>query len=345
MARARMSPMTDTVIININLTGKWIAFMKLLVTGGAGFIGSHLCEKLVREGNQIVCVDNFNTYYDPAIKRRNISGLLDSEQFALSEMDICDFDSLDMLFKRHAFDGVVHLAARAGVRPSIEDPRLYQRVNVEGTFNLLELSKHYRVPKFVLASTSSIYGNNHKVPFSEEDNVDYPISPYAATKKACELIAYTYHTLHQLHVTCLRFFTVYGPRQRPDMAIHKFTHLIAQGKPIPFFGDGSSRRDYTYISDIIQGVCKAIDRCEGYHIYNLGESQTITLKSLVELIEKSLDKKAILEKLGNQPGDVEQTYADITRARNELDYRPGVPIEEGIPRFVDWYKETCQTNG
>lgn len=319
--------------------------MKLLVTGGAGFIGSHLCDELVKEGNQVVCVDNFNTYYDPKIKRRNISGLLDSDRFVLAETDICDFDSLGQLYKTHQFEGVVHLAARAGVRPSIEDPRLYQRVNVEGTYNLLELAKQYHVPKFILASTSSIYGNNKKVPFSEEDNVDYPISPYAATKKACELIAYTYHTLHQLNVTSLRFFTVYGPRQRPDMAIHKFTHLIAQGKPIPFFGDGSSRRDYTYISDIIQGVCKAIDRCDGYHLYNLGESQTITLKSLVELIEKSLGKKAILQRLGNQPGDVEQTYADISRARNELDYRPGVSIEDGVPRFIEWYKEIYNYSG
>lgn len=314
--------------------------MKILITGGAGFIGSHLCERLLERGDSIVCVDNFNTYYDPAIKRQNLESCLQHPEFDLQELDILNFEALDRIFQGNDFDLVVHLAARAGVRPSIEQPRLYQKVNVEGTVNLLDLCVRHKVPKMVMASSSSVYGNNQKVPFAESDPVDHPVSPYAATKKACELLGYTYHSLHGLAVTCLRFFTVYGPRQRPDMAIHKFTQLIDAGLPVPFFGDGSSQRDYTYITDILDGIEKSIDFCDGYHVYNLGESQTIQLTDLIAQIEKTLGKTADLKHLPNQPGDVQLTYADITLARKEIQYRPSVSIQEGIQRFVTWYQET-----
>jgi UDP-glucuronate 4-epimerase len=311
--------------------------MHCLITGGAGFIGSHLCEVLLGEGHSLVCLDNFNDFYDPAIKLANISSMKQNPRFHLVHGDILDWTQLENLFSTHRFDIIVHLAARAGVRPSIEQPRLYQKVNIEGTLNLLEWCVKKQVPRFVLASTSSVYGDNKKVPFHEEDSVDNPISPYAATKKACELIAYSYHAIHHLPVTCLRFFTVYGPRQRPDMAIHKFTALIDQGKPVPFFGDGSTRRDYTYIDDIIDGIRKAMNRQDGYRIYNLGESQTITLSQLIVLIERALNKKAVLNKMPLQPGDVQNTYADIGRAKSEIGYAPKVSIEQGIPLFVSWY--------
>jgi len=314
--------------------------MRFLVTGGAGFIGSHLCERLIKEGHDVVCLDSFNTYYDPTIKRQNISGLKSQPRFRLVEGEILDGPSVHSLFESSRFDVVVHLAARAGVRPSIEDPMLYQRVNIEGTMHLLEAAVKTGVGRFVMASSSSVYGNNEKVPFSEADPVDHPISPYAATKKACELIGYTYHHLHGLPVSCLRFFTVYGPRQRPDMAIHKFAKLIAEGKPIPVFGDGSSRRDYTYIDDIIQGIRQTIDHCKGYHVYNLGESETIALIDLIRLIETHLGVKAEINWMENQPGDVNITYADISKAQQELGYRPTTKVEMGIPRFIEWFKAT-----
>lgn len=319
--------------------------MNVLVTGGAGFIGSHLCERLLTKGDFVTCIDNFNNYYDPQIKRKNLELCLKHSEFSLVEDDILNFEAMDELFSKNKFDMVVHLAARAGVRPSIEQPRLYQQVNVEGTGNLLELCVQYNVPKIVMASSSSVYGNNKKVPFSEDDNVDFPVSPYAATKKACELLGYTYHHLHGLAVTCLRFFTVYGPRQRPDMAIHKFTKLIDQGQEVPFFGDGSSRRDYTYITDILDGIEKSMQNCSAYHIYNLGESQTIQLSDLLRQIESALGKKAVLNRMPNQPGDVNITYADIRKAKSELNYAPEVSVEEGIPLFVDWYQKTIQEKG
>lgn len=311
--------------------------MKLLVTGGAGFIGSHLCETLLRRGDEIVCVDNFNDYYNPLIKRKNVEQLVENRNFHLIETDIRDFNALESLFATNLFDAIVHLAARAGVRPSIDQPLLYEEVNVKGTSNLLELSKIYGIKKFVFASSSSVYGNNKKVPFSEEDNVDNPVSPYAATKKAGELIAYTYHHLYQMSISCIRFFTVYGPRQRPDMAIHKFTRLIDQGEPIPVFGDGTSKRDYTFISDIIDGLVRSLDRCSGYEIYNLGDSRTIGLMEMIATIEKYLGKKANLQRLPFQPGDVEITFADISKARKKLDYAPKVFFEEGIKEFIEWY--------
>lgn len=313
--------------------------MHHFVTGGAGFIGSHLIERLLDEGHQITCLDNFNDYYDPAIKRKNIEKASRNPRYQLIEANILDEKTLDEIFNQNKFDTVVHLAARAGVRPSVENPQLYQEVNIRGTMNLLELAKEKGIEKFVMASSSSVYGNNKKVPFSEEDSVDNPISPYAATKKACELIGYTYSALYNISVTCLRFFTVYGPRQRPDMAIHKFTNLIAQNLEIPVFGDGTAQRDFTYYTDIIDGLVASIERCNGYNVYNLGESRVVQLMELVALIEKNLGKKAKINWLPAQPGDVKITYADISKAKNELDYNPQVAIEYGVSQFVKWYKE------
>jgi len=313
--------------------------MNFLVTGGAGFIGSHLCERLISAGHHVICLDNFNTYYDPGIKRQNIEIALSNKNYRLIEGDILDWDLLQNVFQKNTLDVIIHLAARAGVRPSIQEPRLYQKVNVEGSINLLELSVRNNIHKFVFASSSSVYGNNKKVPFSESDPVDHPISPYAATKKAGELIASTYSSLYPISITCLRFFTVYGERQRPDMAIHKFTRLIDQGKEIPVFGDGTSQRDYTYISDILDGIENSIDQCDGYKVYNLGNSQTIELNNLIGLIEKNLDKKAKIKSFPIQPGDVPITYADITLAEKEINYHPNYSIEKGIERFIAWYRK------
>ena len=263
--------------------------MKLLVTGGAGFIGSHLIDYLLKNGNSVDCLDNFNDYYDPAIKWSNIEKFQKHQSFQLVKGDIRDLDFLSGIFQKNKYDIIVHLAARAGVRPSIKQPLLYQDVNIRGTMNLLEMAKEYNIQKFIFASSSSVYGNNKKVPFCEDDFVDHPISPYAATKRMGEIICYSYHHLYSLSITCLRFFTVYGPGQRPDMAIRRFTELIDHGEKVPMFGDGSSRRDYTYISDIIQGINLAINKCDGYHIYNLGESKTIELRDLIKLIEDNSD--------------------------------------------------------
>ena len=311
--------------------------MKVLLTGGAGFIGSNLTRSMLDRGDNVVCLDNFNTYYDPAIKRENIADYFPNTNYTLVNGDIRDFDLLTKVFDDGDFDIVVHLAARAGVRPSLVDPMLYQDVNLKGTVNLLEQAKQHKISKFVFASSSSVYGKNEKVPFSEDDFVDHPVSPYAATKRAGEILAYTYHHLYDMSISCLRFFTVYGPRQRPDMAIHKFTDLIYHKKPIQMFGDGSSQRDYTFVSDIVHGIIQSMDRCSGYNIYNLGESNTISLKELISLIEDSIDTKAIIEPKPFQPGDVPITYADVTKARKELDYNPQVNIEEGIKRFAVWY--------
>jgi UDP-glucuronate 4-epimerase len=313
--------------------------MHCLVTGGAGFIGSHLCEHLLAQGHTVVALDNFNDYYDPRLKRRNLEPLLQHRGFTLVEADILDLAGLQRLFGAHSFATIIHLAARAGVRPSIAQPLLYEQVNVQGTMNLLEMARQHKIPKFIFGSTSSVYGNNRKVPFCEDDPVDNPISPYAATKKAGELICYTYHHLYGLQVSCLRFFTVYGPRQRPDMAIHKFTQLIATGQKVPMFGDGTTKRDYTFITDIIDGVDRALARCSSYHIYNLGEARTIELRSLIDLIAQKLGKAARIERLPTQPGDVPLTCADVSRAQRELGYQPRVNVEEGIHRFVEWYKE------
>jgi UDP-glucuronate 4-epimerase len=311
--------------------------MKILLTGGAGFIGSHLTEQLLRDGNEVICVDNFNDYYDPDIKRRNIKQILDNPHYQLVEADILDGKKLESIFSSQNIDTIVHLAARAGVRPSIQQPLLYEQVNVQGTMNLLELCRQYEIKDFVFASSSSVYGANENVPFRESDSVDNPISPYAATKKAGELVCYTYHKLYDISVNCLRFFTVYGPRQRPDMAIHKFAQLISDEKAIPVFGSGKSRRDYTFYSDIVQGIVGAIQNCKGYNIYNLGESNTVELLYLIELIQDALGKKAILDFQPDQPGDVPITFADISKAKTELKYNPQINIEEGIKQFAEWF--------
>jgi UDP-glucuronate 4-epimerase len=316
--------------------------MKALVTGAAGFIGSHLTERLLRDGWTIVGVDSFDPFYDPRIKRRNLAGCLAHPAFRLVEGDIRDQAAMEKAIEPDT-DVIVHLAARAGVRPSITEPALYTDVNINGTVALLEIARQRGVPRFVFASSSSVYGNNRKVPFSEEDNVDFPISPYAATKKAGELICHTYHHLYGLAVNCLRFFTVYGPRQRPDLAIHKFARLIEDGKPIPVYGDGTMMRDFTYIEDILNGVTAAIDRCAGYEIYNLGESQPIGLSDLIEELEHALGKKAIRQYLPVQPGDVDRTYADVTKAEAHLGYKPSTDIRTGLARFVEWFRSEHNT--
>ena len=309
----------------------------ILITGAAGFIGSHLSERLLQEGSRIICLDNLDTFYDPQMKRENLKPLLANNNFTMIEGDIRDLKLLTDIFEGNRIDIIVHIAARAGVRPSIKEPLLYYDVNVRGTTNLLEMAKNYHIKKFIFASSSSVYGENKKVPFSEDDNVDYPISPYAATKKAGELISFTYHHLYGIPVNCLRFFTVYGPRQRPEMAIHKFTRLIYEGKSIPVYGDGTSRRDYTYIDDLISGITASVNTELGYEIINLGESKTVKLTELISLIEENLQKKAIIEWLPDQPGDVPVTFADIGKARRLLGYAPCIDIKEGAGRFVEWF--------
>lgn len=312
--------------------------MKALVTGTAGFIGSHLCQRLLQDGWEVVGLDNFDDFYSPAVKRANIAACLNNDGFKLVEGDIRDGDLVEGILAGGGVDIIVHLAAKAGVRPSIEDPVGYQDVNVGGTVVMLEAARRFGVNKFVFASSSSVYGNNEKVPFAETDNVDYPISPYAATKKAGELLCHTFSHLYGIDMTCLRFFTVYGPRQRPDLAIHKFSRLIEAGEPIDVFGDGSMRRDFTYIDDIIDGVVAAMDRAEGYEIYNLGESRPVRLDELICRIEEALGKKARINRLPMQPGDVKQTYADVTKAVERLGYQPKTKIEVGLTRFAEWLK-------
>ena len=312
--------------------------MKALITGAAGFIGSHLSEHLLGAGWSVVGFDNFDDFYDPAIKRANLNISMASDKFQLIEGDIRDSMAVSDVCSAGDIDVIAHLAAKAGVRPSIADPVGYQDVNVNGTVVILEAARKFGIDKFIFASSSSVYGTNEKVPFSETDNVDHPISPYAATKKAGELICHTYSHLFNIDMTCLRFFTVYGPRQRPDLAIHKFARLIEDGKPIPVFGDGSMRRDFTYIDDIINGVTASIDRCSGYQIINLGESRPVQLSDLIAEIEKALGKKAIIERFDVPMGDVRQTYADVTKAIKMLDYEPKTELSAGLKAFVDWLR-------
>ncbi|MGI8544075.1 MAG: GDP-mannose 4,6-dehydratase [Aridibacter sp.] len=311
----------------------------ILVTGGAGFIGSHLVRHLLAEDVWNVCVvDNFNDFYSPEIKRKNIASFLNNPHFNLYENDICDDESLRAIFADNKFDVIVHLAARAGVRPSLEQPKLYAETNILGTLNLLELAREFEIKQFIFGSSSSVYGENCKVPFSENDKVAEPISPYAATKIAGEMLCHTYSHLYNIRTICLRFFTVYGASQRPDLAIHKFARLISANKPIPVFGDGKTRRDYTYIEDIIQGVRAAIDYDRSIHeVINLGESQTVELHELISLIEKNLGKQAIIDRQLMQPGDVSQTFADISKAKELLNYDPQTKIEKGIAKFVEWF--------
>jgi len=310
----------------------------ILVTGGAGFIGSHLCDRLVRDGREVVCLDVFDNFYPKDQKLRNIEAMKEAERYHLYEGDIRDPAVLEELFGHHDLDAVVHLAARAGVRPSLDLPRLYTDVNVTGSVTLLEHCRIYRVPRFIFGSSSSVYGDSDAVPFSESAAAVDPVSPYAATKRAGELLCSTYHHLYGMHVACLRLFTVYGPRQRPEMAIHKFTRLIDQGEGVTLFGDGSSSRDYTYVDDIVEGILASIEKVKGFQVLNLGRSEVVTLRELVGHIERKLGKKANISQQGEQPGDVRTTCADLTRARRVLGYEPRVGIEEGLGRFVDWYR-------
>lgn len=316
----------------------------VLVTGGAGFIGSHLCERLLGEGHSVICFDNFDSYYNPNLKIRNVEEISRKYpgDFTLVTGDIRNRDHLTEIFKKNRIDAIFHLAARAGVRPSIADPLLYEDVNVKGTTLLLEVCKEFGIREFIFASSSSVYGENQRVPFSETDLDIQPISPYGATKRAGELLCYSYHHLFGMNIACLRIFTAYGPRQRPEMAIHKFTSLMDQGKEIPMFGDGSSKRDYTYIDDLIDGMMAVLQHHKGYEIYNLGESQTTSLKELIEMIESALGKKAKIKVMESQPGDVSITYADITKAKRILNYQPKVSMEEGIKRFVAWYQKQSE---
>jgi len=314
----------------------------LLLTGGAGFIGSHLTDHLLAEGNwHVTVVDDLNDFYSPDIKRSNIASHRSDPNFQFVECDIRNEPELKTVFDEGSFDVIVHLAARAGVRPSLKQPKLYVETNINGTANLLELAREFGVRQFIFGSSSSVYGINSKVPFSENDPIFNPISPYAATKAAGELLCHSYSHLYDMRTVCLRFFTVYGARQRPDLAIHKFTKLITEGRPIQVFGDGSTRRDYTYVDDIIQGVRAAIDYKNSMHeIFNLGEAETTDLSRLIDLIEQGVGKKAIIDRQPMQPGDVPLTYADISKARKVLGYDPQTKLEEGIPKFIEWFKSS-----
>lgn len=337
--------------------------MNYLVTGGSGFIGSHLTEQLLKKGHSVINIDNFDDFYSYQIKIQNtldaiqhfsdfeysgkdndikkLISLSQSENYKLYYQDIRNKKGLEAIFTHHKIDVVIHLAALAGVRPSIERPLEYEEVNIRGTMNLWELCKDFNINKFVCASSSSVYGNNEKIPFSETDNVDNPISPYAATKKCGEILGHVYHDLYKIDMIQLRFFTVYGPRQRPDLAIHKFTKLISEDQEIPFYGDGSTARDYTYIDDVVDGILKSIHYLENhsdvYEIVNLGESEVINLNEMLSTIEKTLGKSAIRKNLPMQPGDVLKTNADITKARTLIGYKPDTNFQNGIKKFVEWF--------
>ena len=316
--------------------------MKILITGGAGFIGSSLADRLLENDSEILCLDNFNNFYNPLIKENNIGHNLGNKNFTLIRGNILDKRFLEGIFSDNNIDIVIHLAAMAGVRPSIDNPLLYEKVNIEGTINLLECMKKYKVRKMLFASSSSVYGGNKKVPFSESDNVDMPVSPYAATKKSGELLCYNYHHLYNFDIYCLRFFTVYGPRQRPEMAIHKFTRQIYSGQKITVFGDGSSSRDYTYIDDITDGLIKCIDRVKGYEIINLGNSNPIKLIELVKLIQVISGRKSEIITEDMKPGDVFITFADIEKAKKIIGFRPHTSIEDGIKKFISWYEKNLK---
>ena len=320
--------------------------MKYLVTGGAGFIGSHLAERLLREGNEVIIIDNFNSFYDPEIKRKNIAEVQktaeeNNAKCQVIEGDIRNIEDLEKAYSQKP-DVIVHLAAMAGVRPSIENEKLYWDVNILGTQNILEECRQYGIKKLVFASSSSVYGNNPTVPFKVTDKIDNPISPYAATKKAGELLCYTHHHLYKVNVACLRFFTVFGPRQRPDLAINKFTRLILNSEPVPMFGDGSTSRDYTYVDDIVNGIMGAIKWVDTdetrYGIFNLGGDEPIKLSRMIQVIEEKTGRKAKINYLPMQPGDVNRTCADISLSTEELGYKPETSFEEGIAKFVEWYK-------
>lgn len=337
--------------------------MVYLVTGGSGFIGSHLVEQLLKKGHSVINIDNFDDFYNYQIKIRNtldsiqnfsdfefsekqediakLISLTKSERYTLYHQDIRDKEGLEKIFLEHSIDMVIHLAALAGVRPSIERPLEYEEVNIRGTMNLWELCKEFKIKKVIAASSSSVYGNNEKIPFAETDNVDNPISPYAATKKCGEILGHVYHDLYKIDMIQLRFFTVYGPRQRPDLAIHKFTKLISEDQEVPFYGDGTTARDYTFIDDIIDGILKSINYLENhsniFEIINLGESEVITLNEMLSTIEQTLGKSAIRKNLPMQPGDVLKTNADITKAMTLIGYKPDTNFQNGIKIFVEWF--------
>ncbi len=316
--------------------------MTYLITGGAGFIGSSLADDLLKKNNKVVVIDNFCDFYNPQIKENNIKNALENENYKLYRGDIRDKELLNRIFSENNIDIVVHLAAMAGVRPSIENPVLYQEVNCLGTQNILECMKEKRIMNLVMASSSSVYGNSKTVPFKESDIVDFAISPYAATKKANEVMTHVYHKLYNMNVIMLRFFTVYGPRQRPDLAINKFTRLMLEGKKIPMFGDGSTSRDYTYIGDIVDGIERSVNYCLNnsnvYEILNLGNSSPVSLKEMINIIGKCLNVVPDIEELPMQPGDVDRTFACIDKAKDMIGYNPQTPFEEGIKKFVKWYR-------
>ncbi len=315
--------------------------MRTIVTGGAGFIGSNLVDRLLGDGAEVTVVDNFDSFYPRVSKESNLAAALRNAHCRLLELDIRDAKAVAALVEEYRPDVIVHLAARAGVRPSIDNPALYTDVNVLGTVHWLEAAARLEPrPRFIYASSSSVYGDRSDAPFRETDSVDLPVSPYAATKKACELLAFTFHHLHGLPVTGLRFFTAYGPRNRPDLAIAKFTRLIDRDEPVPMFGDGTTRRDYTFVADIVDGVVRAIERCSGHHLYNLGNSHPIELGELIDAIGTALGKEPRIQQLPEQPGDVRQTYACIERASAELGYNPKTPFTDGLAEYVAWYKKT-----
>ncbi len=319
--------------------------MKTLVTGGAGFIGSHLVDRLLREGAHVTVIDNFDQFYPAAIKRSNLSWAVGHPRCRLVELDIRDPDGVERVMRETHPEVIAHLAARAGVRPSIDDPALYSAVNVQGTVHLLTSACRLEPrPRFVLASSSSVYGDRQDAPFRESDPVDLPVSPYAATKRASELLAYTFHHVHGLPLTVLRFFTAYGPRNRPDLAIAKFTRLIDEGRPLPMFGDGTTRRDYTYVEDIVDGIVRAIDRSGPgrFGIYNIGNSDPIALRDLIADLSEALGKTPIIERLPEQPGDVRQTFADIEKATAELGYKPQTSLADGLRKYVRWYRDSVR---
>jgi UDP-glucuronate 4-epimerase len=315
--------------------------MNFLVTGGAGFIGSHVCERLLRDGHSVWAFDDLNSFYDPQFKQRNLREIQSlAKPFEFVHGDITDAAALAEIFSSVKFDQVIHLAARAGVRPSLEQPALYQRVNVEGTVNVLEAARKSGVKKIIIASSSSVYGLNSKVPFSESDPIFSAISPYAASKLACEALGHVWHHIHKMDVAMLRFFTVYGPRQRPDLAIYKFAKLIMAGEPIPVFGDGSAARDYTFVTDTLDGIIACTQKKFGFEIFNLGESETVLLSRMIGLLEAALGKKAIIDRQPLQAGDVPITFANISKAKQKLGYNPRVKFEQGIKLFADWFRKS-----
>ena len=312
--------------------------MTILLTGGAGFIGSHLAERLLEQGHKLVLLDELNDFYSPQIKQRNLAEIRTRGDYEFVETDICDLPRLTQLFQQHRPEVVIHLAARAGVRPSLEEPLLYEKVNVQGTLHLLELAKQFAVQRFVFASSSSVYGTTSQPPFTEDEANPNPISPYGVTKLAGEKLCYCYARLYSIPTVCLRFFTVYGPRQRPDLAIHKFARLIQAGREIPMFGDGSSLRDYTFIDDIIDGITATLSLQTEFEVFNLGNSQPVSLSQMIRLLEQRLGRQAQIKVQDFQPGDMPFTHANLDKARRMLGYEPKVPFEEGLSRFVSWFK-------